>query len=541
MRWTLIKAFLSSPEACIESLEHRIDSTGKALKGEEGPHPRAAALEKDMGRLREIKGMAEAVRMPGGGKLPRLIAELKQIGFDGGTKSPRVVIFSERIRTLDLLKAELTKAFSLKPEAVDVFTASTGDDVQQRELVESFGHADSRLRLLLCSDAASEGVNLHHQCHHLFHFDVPWSLIRLTQRNGRIDRFGQHETPHLAYLVLDELHTYDGAQGTDVACLIRRLGQRLGNPEAICPVGTSATIGTTAETRKELLDFAGTLFDQVFPEDAFIGETRVDPRDLLTGLPLPENYPREAGPWPAPGEDAEAHVRATVRAWFPASALDDILGTRGIDRVALGHWAVRIPLVRALLMLAHRKPCAAEELMAALGRELPAYGSASRGKREGWVASALSLISYAQRDVAGHALPLVNVQATLWVREVRRLLVRVGEEPAFRFYDDAPPPAGEAWLPRYACQDCGHSGWLVTESGPGDTLGFDYRVIGDAFRIRAPSLRLIHQDDSLVEHGDSAGRVAWLDAKGRRLLERATDEEVQPRVHVVEVEDGKLR
>ena len=48
----------------------------------------------------------------------------------------------------------------------------------------------------------------------------------------------------LTYLVLDEFHTYDGAQGTDVACLIRRLGQRLGSAEALCPVGTSATVGS---------------------------------------------------------------------------------------------------------------------------------------------------------------------------------------------------------------------------------------------------------------------------------------------------------
>lgn len=201
VRWTLIKAFLSSPEACLESLENRIENTGKALAGPDGPHPRAVGLETDLARLCDVKALVEAVRDPGGSKLPRLIAELSKIGFDGGSKSPRVVIFSERIRTLEVLKAELTRAFSLKASAVDVFTASSGDDEKQRALVESFGHADSPLRLLLCSDAASEGVNLHHQCHHLFHFDVPWSLIRLTQRNGRIDRFGQRQTPHLAYLV----------------------------------------------------------------------------------------------------------------------------------------------------------------------------------------------------------------------------------------------------------------------------------------------------------------------------------------------------
>jgi hypothetical protein len=57
------------------------------------------------------------------------------------------------------------------------------------------------LRILLASDAASEGINLHYHCNQLFHFDIPWSLIRLTQRNGRIDRFGQKHTPYLHYLL----------------------------------------------------------------------------------------------------------------------------------------------------------------------------------------------------------------------------------------------------------------------------------------------------------------------------------------------------
>jgi ERCC4-related helicase len=233
VRWTLIKAFLSSPEACIESLDNRIDNTGKALASE-GPHPRAAALESDVVRLRNVKSLVEGVRQPGGSKLPRLVAELKKIGFDGGAKSPRVVIFSERIRTLDLLKTELSRAFGLKANAVDVFTASSGDDQKQRDLVESFGHVDSALRLLLCSDAASEGINLHHQCHHLFHFDVPWSLIRLTQRNGRIDRFGQKQTPHLGYLV-----TQTRARTADqhvVERLIekeREVERQLGDPGAL--------------------------------------------------------------------------------------------------------------------------------------------------------------------------------------------------------------------------------------------------------------------------------------------------------------------
>lgn len=375
-------------------------------------------------------------------------------------------------------------------------------------------------------------------------------LLLQRPKDAPLWRHNQPDT--LRYLVLDELHTYDGAQGTDVACLLRRLGQRLGSAETLCPVGTSATVGAGDDTRTELLRFASTLFDQTFPPEGFIGETRLEPRDLLPENAAAEVYPEATGPWPEPGESVEVHVRRVVRAWFGREAQAEIIarvnGVEQLDRVALGRWVRALPLVRTLLAVACRRPLAAVEVDTVLVRELPRFAAAPPGHRAGWLAAALTLVSYAQREAAGHVMPLVSVQATLWVREVRRLLARVGRTQAFRFHDDAPAPDDEPWAPRYACRDCGHIGWMLTEAGPGDTVGLAYKEVARAYGDAASTLRMVHTDDELVRSLETADgvapRVAWLDAGQHRLLEKAPvdrDDQAVPKVYVHAVEGGTVR
>ena len=99
----------------------------------------------------------------------------------------------------------------------------------------------------------------------------------------------------LQFLVLDEMHTYDGAQGTDVANLIRRLKLKLVMPQGqLCPVGTSATLGSGEDASKELASYATTLFGEEVGEDAVITESRLSsqeyfgpPAELDDFLPRP--------------------------------------------------------------------------------------------------------------------------------------------------------------------------------------------------------------------------------------------------------------
>ena len=91
----------------------------------------------------------------------------------------------------------------------------------------------------------------------------------------------------LRFLVLDELHTYDGAQGTDVANLIRRLKLKLNTPKGhLCPVGTSATIGKGEDSVKLLTKYASDVFGEKFTPESVIIEHRLNSDQFFT---VPEN------------------------------------------------------------------------------------------------------------------------------------------------------------------------------------------------------------------------------------------------------------
>lgn len=101
----------------------------------------------------------------------------------------RVIIFTEYKHTLDYLKLRFEEAGYTAPE---VQTLYGGSDAAERESVkDAFNHTDSQLRILLVTDVASEGINLQKNCRYIIHYDIPWNPMRMEQRNGRVDRFGQ--------------------------------------------------------------------------------------------------------------------------------------------------------------------------------------------------------------------------------------------------------------------------------------------------------------------------------------------------------------
>lgn len=194
--YTLLKSFLSSHTAFRATVAARI----KTLEKKDDPRGTAAELSA-LHRLAELSAdMTEA----DSAKFGALVEQLKAIGV-GPSSDTRVVVFSERVQTLEWLATVLPAALGFRGRTAQGCTQVMHgglSDEQQMDVVEKFGLAGAPVRILLTGDVASEGVNLHRQCHQLVHYDVPWSLIRIEQRNGRIDRYGQAHQPQFRALIL---------------------------------------------------------------------------------------------------------------------------------------------------------------------------------------------------------------------------------------------------------------------------------------------------------------------------------------------------
>lgn len=189
--WTLAKSFLSSPSALRESVNNRIRVLGSQL---------TTRQREERDALERLGALAQEAEQESSAKYDRLLAYLRELHI-GPHGDERVVIFSERVPTLKWLQAKLQKDLKLTATQVEVLHGGLNDQDQQR-VVESFKQSSSPIRVLVTGDIASEGVNLHSQCHELIHFDIPWSLIRIEQRNGRIDRYGQRHSPQITTILL---------------------------------------------------------------------------------------------------------------------------------------------------------------------------------------------------------------------------------------------------------------------------------------------------------------------------------------------------
>ena len=203
LRVTFQKALFSSPSACRKSVEERI----KRLQVKLESTSQAEDLHAEINGLQVLDKQLVLITPEKDSKYTALktLLSSKDFGWKKATDD-RIVVFSERIETLHFLNKNIQKDLKLKDDQVIIMHGGMSD-IEQQEIVEQFGKPESKLRVLLCSDVASEGINLHYQSHRLIHYDMPWSLMVFQQRNGRVDRYGQEQEPEIYYLLTETQNT----------------------------------------------------------------------------------------------------------------------------------------------------------------------------------------------------------------------------------------------------------------------------------------------------------------------------------------------
>ena len=337
----------------------------------------------------------------------------------------------------------------------------------------------------------------------------------------------------IRYCVVDEFHTYDGAQGTDVAMLLRRLAAATGHAEPgrplgrICPVATSATLGESASTAPRIREVAEEVFGTPFAEDSVIGEQRQAPAEFLDpvdyALPLPD--PRELAALPDPRLDETAMRRIT----------ELVTGTADLTPVELAQVLRRHILTHALIRVVRDEPWTFPEILEDLPRNGPYGWGAVFRQSPATVADALArftaLLSTARDpDPERGTRPFLHVETHLWIRPLSRIVRRIDHGPAFGWYGEAAPEAESTLggvardvLPAVYCRHCGRSGWtaISLERDPA-TLERDPQKI---YRAAVSDKRLVRALIAATEQevqGCAAGQpgapvVLVLEADGRRV------------------------
>jgi superfamily II DNA or RNA helicase len=121
----------------------------------------------------------------------------------GWKDDERLIVFTEYKTTLDYLVRRLRERHT-DPNGRVILELFGGPDCDRDSIIAAFNDPLDPVRVLIATDAASEGLNLQETARYLLHYDVPWNPARLEQRNGRLDRHGQARDVVVHHFATDE-------------------------------------------------------------------------------------------------------------------------------------------------------------------------------------------------------------------------------------------------------------------------------------------------------------------------------------------------
>ena len=268
----------------------------------------------------------------------------------------------------------------------------------------------------------------------------------------------------LKYLVLDEMHAFDGAQGSDVALLIRRLKAKLGLTYLNC-VGTSATLLSDIKGEEVLIKFANRLFGESFTRESIIPESRQSIEEVFATQSLENTFipPNDSKLNYHDYTSLRDYMKAQIKAWFHKDVPDEI---------HLGQELQKHVLTKALLQVLDNRPLSEKKLLEKLKERNIAISSKQLG-------SFLSLLSHAKKEILleGKPIhtPLYFIRVQLWVKELSRIISTLDmNKPQFLWFDDKVKMGKAICLPPVFCEECGEQGFLTQRKGDDEGDGKDF-------------------------------------------------------------------
>ena len=304
---------------------------------------------------------------------------------------------------------------------------------------------------------------------------------------GNIDT----EEKVLRFIVLDELHTYDGAQGTDVANLIRRLKLKLNLPKtSLCPIGTSATIGNGEDSKARLCEYATNVFGEQFREECVIEEHRIPVEEYIDAVTmgLPDGKLIKECVFGS-DDTVESYIRRLCKYWLKKS---------DATPVEAGQILRRMGITIDLLMALKDGILTVDEL-----KDRLEDNADFRRLRQQYsdktcmiaIENLLALVAYAKRPLSGtKTVPMLYMQVQLWQRELSGILRYVQKEPEFVWRGSLKTDDDRVALPMYFCRDCGASGWISRRLATDDRYCSDIRTVNLAFANKEKEVVLLNTE-----------------------------------------------
>ena len=289
-------------------------------------------------------------------------------------------------------------------------------------------------------------------------------------------RYNKSDT--LRYLVVDEMHTFDGAQGTDLAMLIRRLRHRLecSEDKLVC-VGTSATLGDSKNT-ESLREFASQVFAAKFDEHSVIFESRQRFDEFIGNCVIEHLIADDDTVFEAIRQEKFSSELETIKTFLPAfianpEVLKNLQASIGSPkgRIQLGKELKKHILFQNLLKLAMNGPISVDDVAEKMRRTLSIRLSPHASDI---VMALLTLVAWARaphtdQEVSAITTPeepnrFVSLRVQVWFQELRRVLSTVSSDAKkidMRTEANVLANAQQLRLPVIQCNNCRTTGWLT--------------------------------------------------------------------------------